>query len=149
MADPAQQINAAERRARVVELRRQHVQFADIGAELGVSPQRAHQIYREALKEVPAAHVEEHRAEEVDLCDEATTKLRTLADDETISPRTRIEAWSAMRGWATHKAHLLGLNAPAKVVTTVTAAPETPDIVRLVEIAKAQADAARDQLDTP
>jgi hypothetical protein len=150
MADPLSQIEAAHRRARAVELRRQRVPFADIGAEFGVSAQRAYQIYREALKEIPAEHVEEHRDEEVDLCNEATSSLRLLADNEDISPRTRIEAWSAMRGWSEHKSRMLGLNAPKKIEASVTE-PEAddPEIVALVRAAKERAAEKRRQLEQP
>jgi hypothetical protein len=36
----------------------------------------------------------------------------SIATDNTTSARTRVEAWSAIRGWAEHKARLLGLDAP-------------------------------------
>lgn len=45
---------AAERRDLVVELRDQHLTFREIGEQLGVSRQRAHELHRRALRERPA-----------------------------------------------------------------------------------------------
>lgn len=136
----------AERRARVVEMRRSAMQFAEIAEVLGVTKQRAHQIYLKALEEIPAQQVELHRAEAVELATIAIDDLLAIARDHK-QPRTSVEAWSAIRGWAERLARVLGTDATMKVEATVTAAPETPDIVRLVEIAKAQAAAAQEQLD--
>ncbi len=111
----ARPIAAAERRAKVVELRRQRLTFAEIGAAIGVSDTRAYQIYRRALALIPAPQVEEHRAEELGLVDDAIKNLLGIALDESVSPRTRIEAWTSARGWAEHKARLLGLNAPTSM----------------------------------
>lgn len=108
-------LESAARRARVVEMRRDRATFDVIAAEMGVSKQRAHALYVEALHEVPAARVEQHRAEELDLIDRATRELLTLATDGDVSPRTRVEAYNAVRGWAERKARLLGLDAPAQV----------------------------------
>lgn len=106
-------IEAAERRARVVALRRQRRTFADIGNELGVSAQRAHQLYWEAVEEVPAAEVHQHRAEELILIDDAIADLLMLAKSHR-QPRTAVEAWNSIRGWAERKAKLLGLDAPTR-----------------------------------
>ena len=38
--------------------------------------------------------------------------LMGIATDSNTSVRTRVEAWSAIRGWAERKARLLGLDAP-------------------------------------
>src|SRR6476659_5227234 len=114
----ADEITTAERRARVVELRRERKSFAEIGAALGVSVQRAHTIYREALAAIPAQHVEEHRAEELALIDDAINDLLDLARDHSM-PRTAVEAWTSIRGWAERKAKLLGLDAPTQVVLTM------------------------------
>lgn len=112
------EITTAERRARVIELRRRRMSFAEIGAELGVSLQRAHAIYRETLAAIPAQHVEEHRAEELVLIDDAIANLLLIARDHD-RPRTAVEAWTSIRGWAERKAKLLGLDAPAQVVLTM------------------------------
>lgn len=112
------EIATAERRARVVELRRQRMSFAEIGEAMGVSLQRAHAIYREALAAIPAQHVEEHRAEELALIDDAIANLLLIAKDHD-RPRTAVEAWTSIRGWAERKAKLLGLDAPAQLVLTM------------------------------
>ena len=108
-----QRITTAERRARVIALRRQRVSFEDIGRVLGVNKQRAHQIYVKALREIPAAEITEHRAEELVLVDDAIRDLLKLARDHD-RPRTAVEAWNAIRGWSERKARLLGLDAPSR-----------------------------------
>ncbi|GAA4630065.1 hypothetical protein GCM10023196_053890 [Actinoallomurus vinaceus] len=107
-------LTAAERRAKVVAFRRQRLSFAEIGRRLGVSPQRAHQLYTRALAEVPARHVDEHRAEELILIDDAIADLLDIAHDHT-RPRPAVDAWNAIRGWAERKARLLGLDAPTRM----------------------------------
>src|SRR3954465_2631121 len=110
---------AAARRARVVELRRAHWPWADIGVDLGITAQGAQQLYSAALAEAPVAQLEEHRAEELLLVDAATRALLTLAWDRDVPARTRIEAWSTIRAWAERKAKLLGLDASTKVSASI------------------------------
>lgn len=114
----ARSADAAEKRARVVQMRRARLSFAEIGRREGVTEQRAWQIYQAALKAIPTPAVNEHRAEELILVDDALRALMTITTDKTISPRTRVEAWNSIRSWAEHKAKLLGLNAPVKVEVT-------------------------------
>lgn len=114
MADPPgsdQRLSAAERRAEVVRLRRSRLRFDEIGQTLGVTKERAWKIYQEALAAIPAQDVEEHRAEELMLIDDAIRGLLPIARDRQHT-RTAVEAWSAIRGWAERKAKLLGLDAP-------------------------------------
>lgn len=106
-------ITAAERKARVIGLRRRRLTFDQIGRALGISRQRAHQIYSAAVAELPARSAAEYDAEELDLVDNAIADLMKIAFDHD-KPRTSVEAWSAARGWAEHKARLLGMNAPVK-----------------------------------
>jgi hypothetical protein len=105
---------SAARRVEVVKMRRARLTFAQIGDRLGITQQRAGQLYREALADVPAQQVDEHRAEQLELIDLAVNRLMSIAADPETSPRTRVEAWSAIRGWSERKAKLLGLDAPAK-----------------------------------
>jgi hypothetical protein len=95
-------------------MRRARLTFAQIGDRLGISQQRAGQIYRAALSDIPAQQVDEHRAEELELIDTAVNRLMSIAADPETSPRTRVEAWSAIRGWSERKSKLLGLDSPSK-----------------------------------
>ena len=61
----AQRLTAAEKRAQVVAMRRQRAPFEEIGRALGVTKQRSWSIYQRALREIPAAQLEEHVAEEL------------------------------------------------------------------------------------
>jgi hypothetical protein len=49
-----------------------------------------------------------------ELIDRAVNSLMGIATNNTTSTRTRVEAWSAIRGWAERKARLLGLDSPTK-----------------------------------
>lgn len=110
-----------ERKALIVKARRDRTPWDAIAATWDITPQRAHQIYRAALDEFPAVQVAEHREEETGLIDRAIVNLLAIAEDDspTASQRTRVEAWSAIRGWCEHKARLLGLNAPVRREVTV------------------------------
>ena len=108
-----QRYTAAERRAQVVALRRRRLTFDQIGRAVGITRQNAWKIYQEALAAAPAPHVDEHRAEELMLIDDAIADLLKIARDHG-KPRTAVEAWSSIRGWAERKARLLGLDAPAR-----------------------------------
>jgi len=102
----------AERRARVVELRRSRLTFDAIGHQLGISSQRAGRIFSDALAALPRHGIDELRVEETELIDHAVNSLMTIATDNTTSARARVEAWAAIRRWAERKARLLGLDAP-------------------------------------
>ena len=58
---------SAERMRQIVAMRRARMTQDAIAQKLGISQQRVSQLYRRALAEVPAADVEQHRAEELDL----------------------------------------------------------------------------------
>jgi len=108
-----QRVTAAERRAQVVALRRRRATFDQIGRALGISKERAWKLYQEALAQVPAAQVDEHRAEELVLIDDAIADLMKIARVHD-KPMTSVEAWNSIRGWAERKAKLIGLDAPTR-----------------------------------
>jgi len=96
--------------ATVAQLRRRRVTFEEIAGHLGISAIQAAELYRQALEEMPELAATEHRAEELMLADDAVRRLLTIARDDGTSPRTAVEAWNSARGWAEHKARLLGLD---------------------------------------
>lgn len=124
---------SAQRRARIVELRRpgQRLTWSEIGRREDITPQRAHQIYDDALAAYPVTALAEARHEESELIDAAVRDLMSIATDDreyedskgnmrpVTSARTRVEAWSAIRGWSEHRAKLLGLNAPSRSTVDV------------------------------
>lgn len=141
----------AARRARVVEARRQHLTYAEIGAELGVSLQRAHEIYLEALEAIPAKQVELHRAEAAQLAHAAIDDLLVIARDHK-QPRTSVEAWGQIRGWAERLARIQNTDAPLKVDANVTetkvdaaTAAMITEAKRLAEAQEAEIRARREQ----
>lgn len=112
--DPAEK---AARQARIVNARRARMTWDKIAEREGLSTTRCHELYSEALANNPlsAVAVDEYRVEETELIDAAIQNLMRIAlDPEGTSQRTRVEAWTAIRGWAERKAKLLGLDAPAR-----------------------------------
>ena len=71
----------AERRARVVELRRSRMTFDEVGHQVGLSSQRAGRIFHDALAALPRYGVDELRAEETELIDRTVNSLRGIAAD--------------------------------------------------------------------
>lgn len=145
-----QKLDAVERAARIVEMRRRRMSYTEIGAYENISPQRVGQIYRKALADIPVNAVEEHRAEETELIDMAINRLLVLANDGDVYPKDRVEAWNSIRGWAERKAKLLGLDAPTKheVVTIdavdreiarLTGELEAAELAERAEVAEAVA----------
>jgi|SRR5882672_3341832 len=129
-------ITTAERRAHVIALRREGRTFAEIGEDLGVSAQRAHVIYLEALKEIPAREVDQYRAEALDLIHAAIEDLLPIARDHD-QPRTRVEAWSQLRAWIERLAKTTGFDASTKIDANVMpAAQEDPELTRLLTEAR-------------
>lgn len=104
----------ARKREQVVQMRRARLSFAEIGRRLEITGQRAGQLYREALAEIPRQEVHEHRLEELELVDTAMNRLMSIAADPSVTPRTRVDAWSAIRMWSEHKARLMDLYPPTK-----------------------------------
>ena len=132
MRNPCQQLTGAERIQHVVSRRADRVSFREIGAELGISGARAHQLWVKALRQLPVQRLDEHRREALDLIDRAN--LLKIAEDDQISGRSRVEAWSSVKGWEERRARLLGLDAPARArVNVITRALESqaPERVRL------------------
>ena len=105
----------AERLATVIDMRRMRIPQDRIAKHLGISQPRVSQLYAQALAEIPAASVAQHRAEELALYDDAVAHLIRTARNSATSPRTSVEAWVAIKGWCERKARLLGLDAQARV----------------------------------
>lgn len=141
MARRATTPEVAERRRLVVEMRRRNIPFDEIGRTLGVSAQRAHQIYRDALDALPVQAVDEHRTEAIARIDEAQRALRGIAADPDVSARTRVEAWAAFRGWEDRRARLLGLDQPVRSEVTVLTEDLIARAIRETEAAIAEDDA--------
>ena len=125
----------AAREARIIELRRQRLHWDEIGAAVGVSASVACRDWQAAMARHPLSRttLEDYRAEETELIDQAVRALMAIARDDSVMPngrarvseRTRVEAWAAIRGWAERKARLLGLDAPAKYNVTTLGQIET------------------------
>jgi hypothetical protein len=110
-------IEAAERHAQVIALRRRRLGFADIGKALGISATRAWQIYQDAIAAIPSAELDAHRRESLVMIDDAINDLLKIAENHN-APRTAVEAWNSIRGWEERKAKLLGLDAKVEVAVS-------------------------------
>ncbi|WP_214317567.1 sigma factor-like helix-turn-helix DNA-binding protein [Nonomuraea sediminis] len=82
---PAQKEDAARQAAEVIHLRRRGETFEAIGEQLGVTRQRAHQIYSKALKEIPAQEVAEYRAEQAERLDEMLRAAYAVLEREHVT----------------------------------------------------------------
>lgn len=139
-------ITTAERRAHVIALRREGHTFAEIGNDLGVSAQRAHTIYLEALKEIPAREVDQFRAEALDLIHAAIEDLLPIARNH-VQPRTSVEAWSQLRAWVERLAKTTGFDASMKIDANITpAGQEDPELTRLLTEARERLNEQETQL---
>lgn len=78
------QEEAARRRAQVIDLRREGKKFREIGDVLGVSTQRAHQLYWEALRDIKFEAVTTYRAAEVEKYDELERVVRGVLEREHV-----------------------------------------------------------------
>jgi hypothetical protein len=107
-------VATAERREQVVQLKRTKLSFAEIGRRLGISGQRAGQLYKEALAQIPWMAVEEHRLEALELYDTAIHQLMKIAMATTTAPKIKVDAWVAIKGYEDRRAKLLGTDAPAR-----------------------------------
>lgn len=127
-------IHAADLRQRVIQLRRERHTFAEIGRELGTSTTRAYNIYRQALALIPAADIEEHRAESLQLIDDQQQMLISVIERTKITaPRTATESSRVMSVWEERKARLLGLDMPTRTEHRIISAEETEYSIRELE----------------
>lgn len=125
---------AADRRAFIVEQRRKHIPFEQIAQQLGITNQRVHQIYTDALRSRVALAVDQHREESLRVIDDTIIQLQAIVDAPpavsfsvkgqiNIGPdgepvpdhAQRLQAAEGIRRWEERKSRLLGLDAPTKV----------------------------------
>lgn len=108
------QLASAKRAEQVVAWRSEGVTFAEIGHRLGVSMQRAYQIWEKALAEAPRVKVQQYRQTQLELIDKATRELLAITADPSVTPRTKVEAWNGLRAWQERLARLTGIDAPTR-----------------------------------
>jgi hypothetical protein len=93
---PERKETTAEMMADIVRLRRDRVEFADIGAQMAAKyrteapdqpyvKQWMHELYVRALKEIPANEVNEYRAEQLDLLDELMREALAIMRRDHLS----------------------------------------------------------------
>lgn len=125
-------VAGARRHAEVIRLRGEGLRWAEIGEQLGVSPQRAHRLFRDALAAIPAADVDAYRAQLLHEGDEAVQALRRIVADPSESGRTKVAAIEAWVRWSDRLGRLLGTDAPQRsAVEVITADMVDQEIERL------------------
>lgn len=109
-----------ERDAEIMRLRREGVLVADIADRFGISIPRVCQIYSRALKELPAADIEEHRREQGERLDGLMAEafgviqrnrgtVDSPGDDELV-----LNAIRTINRLLDSRARLFGMNAPER-----------------------------------
>jgi hypothetical protein len=147
-----QRLAAMEKRAKVVELRREGLTFAAIGEQMGFSHQRAQVLYRQALAAVVAPAVEALRAEHLRETAEArATAMRVMGSEHVAHSQGRVvldpvthekllddgpklDAARTLMAVQAREAKLVGADAPTRVEASVTehVDPETIELRRLI-----------------
>jgi hypothetical protein len=74
-----------ERRAEVMRQRRRGQTFEAIGEQLGITKQRAHQLYWDTLKDIPRQETDLHRAEQAERLDEMLRKAYEVLEKRHIT----------------------------------------------------------------
>jgi FtsZ-binding cell division protein ZapB len=114
---PERQAETARRRAQVLQARLAGATFEQIGRQLGVTTQRAHQLYADALRGTVQEPSNSLRDLELGRLDQVTLKLnQALQDDRQV-----VAAALALVRVSESRRKLLGLDAPTKVQAQVQA----------------------------
>ncbi|MEV0382868.1 hypothetical protein [Nonomuraea sp. NPDC050643] len=119
-----------QRRTKVMRLRRQGQSFEAIGDQLGISKQRAHQLYWDTLKKIPAQEVAEYRVEQAERLDEMLRRAYEVLGRKHITVSNgrviyhedvpleddapRLMAIKTVLAIEERRAKLLGLDTPVK-----------------------------------
>jgi hypothetical protein len=107
-------LTGVRREAYVVQRRAAGAGFKEIGAELGITFQRAYQLHTQALARNPERAIELHRRQEAQQLTAISTELLTLARDSTVAHGNRIKAYEAAIKTSERLSRLLGWDAPTR-----------------------------------
>jgi hypothetical protein len=128
------------RLGRVLELKREGATFDEIGVDLGISRQRAHQLYNEATLTVPAEQTEAARSRSEVLADAAIEDLTSIATDPGNSARERIAAWDSVCRWDQRRARIRGTDMPSRVRAELAVAEVEETLAQRAAVSSEQAD---------
>lgn len=145
------QAEAIQREAVVIQLIAEGLTFNEVAARFGVTSQRIRQIWARGLKRLPAADLEQHRENHIQLTRTAIRELLVEARNPNNSPRTRVESWSTIRGYLEREARVLGIDRPTrKEITVITESDVDSAIQQLsAELELSQARLDRQQIAGP
>lgn len=132
---PAQKEDTHRQRAEVLRLRRTGMSFEKIGEQLGVTRQRAHQVYKTALEEIVLEDVTLYRTEQAErldaLLEQANEVLAAnhvvvqhgkvvMHDGAPLTDRGPVlDAIKTIIDIESRRAKLLGLDTPVKQAVEV------------------------------
>lgn len=103
-----------EREQQIIEWRVQGLSFVEIGRRLGVSGQRAGQIFERGLKRIPAAKVAEYRTAQLAEIDVLKQKLWDVINNPNTSGRTVAESVSVWVRLMERGAKVMGSDRPVR-----------------------------------
>jgi hypothetical protein len=133
MARSRRTVQQVDRDARAVELRRQHMNYRQIAAHLGLSTSNAYQAVQRGLADTVAETNDEVRRQEVERLDDLARAALTVltkthivvsqgrvvldpnTDEPLIDDGPILQALDRLLKIQERRAKLLGLDAPAKV----------------------------------
>lgn len=127
------QAAAIEREASVIQMKAEGMTFTEIGRRLGVTQQRVSQIWKRGIERLPIANLNEHRANQLQLIMTAYRELVAIARNPAVSARTRVEAWSTIRGWAERESKLLGTDAVSRREISIVTSDVIDNAIRDLE----------------
>ena len=129
---PDEKISAQERAAEIVRLHRAGLPFRDIGAQMGITGARAHQIWTKTLRDVPAPEVQALRVEVAERLDENLRRCLEVLENPMpmvtskgevlpfTDQRLVLDTVAEIRKGEETRARLFGLNAPVRSEVTAT-----------------------------
>lgn len=148
-------IALSKRNAHVIQMRRDNHQWADIAAEVGLTPSRCHQIFSQYQNDLPASAVASWRDEELDLLARGIRRLLNIAEDDRrddhgkliISAHSRVEALKEIRMHSESRRTMLGVDAPKRRELEVVDSRDVQLHAELAELENEARAAAANQPD--
>lgn len=114
------ELTREERATKVIELRRRGLTFQQIGDRLGVTKQRAHEMYTLVMADEQTEQVSAYRAEQAMRLDALSVEAWNVIDrNRLVNDEMVLGAILALTKIEERRAKLYGLDAPAKHAVTV------------------------------
>lgn len=117
-----EEIERAERDARIIQCRRDGWTWSEIAADTNLSMSRCHQLFQQYRAQIPQSERDSWIQEELDLLARGIRKLLDLVSDERraedgrllVSAHVKVEAHKELRQHSESRRTLLGTDSPKK-----------------------------------